>query len=159
MFISVLKIWSEINKKEEEKPNNWKMKTTFCGKEYFSCGARIALLGGAVWKTVCFNNWSKLNHKSSLLNHYFISMMKRHSRVSLSFFPPFVFHEKIQLHLSSSSKWACHPSTSWRLLFIAMTLVNLARIGGFDIVSNAKFMQTCILTPLCSTRDKQDIRK
>lgn len=80
------------------------MKITFCEKENTSHVVKESHFWVAQFvKRLASITDLKLNHKSSLLNHYLISMIERFKQqVFLAFF--LVFHEMLQFHLSNRNR-------------------------------------------------------
>lgn len=121
----------------------WEMKIIIYGKtnkqtKQPANSIRITLLGGALWKkTICFNNWSQPNHKSSLLNHDLIFKIKEPKQQFLWPPPPSFLLLVALFFMNSSSHLFLVVASQTRksgqhLSFILVTSAITAQVQNYE---------------------------
>lgn len=137
----------------------WEMKIIIYGKtnkqtKQPANSIRITLLGGALWKkTICFNNWSQPNHKSSLLNHDLIFKIKEPKQQFLWPPPPSFLLLVALFFMNSSSHLFLVVASQTRKsgsIFLSSWLPQLLQLRS-KTTSNENPTPACVLTTLGCT--------
>lgn len=138
------------------------------GKKKEANSVRITLLRGSLWKkqtTICFNNWSQPNHKSSLLNHDLISKIKGPKQQFLWLPPPSLLLVAALFFMKSSSSLfrvaasQTRPPLKLHSIFLPSWLPQLVQLGS-QILSDKNPTLAWVLTPLgCSPTPKASQRE